>query len=507
MTLEVISKSEHHQSTAAMPKFPPMDEEYHPSSSEEDESDCEPRRPYKTNNNILSHQDSAILEHHHLGDDTDLEAGTVISIGDTLELHDGSFLMTTELQRFKNDCAVKFFGYLFKPIGNFKDYLPAEFGDSELVWVCEAAEHDSKPESYWRCASSKDVLRIGLIIFTNSGHALEAFPKSQATRKFTIARPICQWKFVTEISKPHDRRKEKSFGSIRKEVQKEPKAFTALSDQDLSVLRTIAADLSHCQRQLDSGVPKASSENAPGQGKRHGHAFGRNLGTGKDARESLVLAPNTNSNRIAKSTGSPAIRRSSRHLGTNLTRPLRNLSAQETVSEQVIEQRTYTFADAFCGAGGMSIGAGAAGLRIEWAFDGNGEAVDIYSLNHGKDVCEQISAQNFLEIGNAFGIPKVDVLHLSPPCKGFSLAVRGSSKNKEENNECMKYVAEIVRLVEPRVVTLEEVPQILCKYPGYFTAMVHALTSIGYNVRWRVIKCVGFGVPQKRRRLFMIASW
>ena len=346
MTLEVISKSEHQRSTAAMPNFPPM-EEYHPSSPEEDESDCEPRRPYKTNNNILSHQNSVILEHHHLGDDTDLKAGTVISIGDTLELHNGSFLMTTELQRFKNDCSVKFFDYLFKPIGNFNDYLPVEFGDSELVWICEAAERDCKLESYWRCASSKDVLRIGLMIFTKSGHALEAFPKSQATRKFTKARPSCQWKLVTELSKPHDRRKERSFRSTLIGAQKQPRAFTALSDQDLSVVRT----------------------------------------------------------------------------------------------------------------------------------------------------------KKFLEIGNAFGIPKVDVLHLSPPCKGFSLALGGFSKNREESNECMKYVAEIVRTVEPRVVTLEEVPQ------EHFTAMVHALTSIGYNVRWKVVKCVGFGVPQKRKRLFMIASW
>lgn len=72
----------------------------------------------------------------------------------------------------------------------------------------------------------------------------------------------------------------------------------------------------------------------------------------------------------------------------------------------------------------------------------------------------------------------------------------------------MTYVARIVGKVKPRMVTFEEVPNLL-KNPEhrvYFTTMVRDLTSLGYSVRWKVIECADFGVPQKRSRLFLIAS-
>lgn len=175
-------------------------------------------------------------------------------------------------------------------------------------------------------------------------------------------------------------------------------------------------------------------------------------------------------------------------------------------SKKGTKSKIYTFADTFCGAGGVSSGARDAGLRIEWAFDEDGDAIDTYALNHGKDSCKQMSAETFLKPENTYGTAKVDILHLSPPCQGFTLACRGSPKNGEKDNECMTYVGGIVKKVKPRIVTFEEVREILIRHREYFTSMVRDLTSIGYSVRWRVLECADFGVAQKRRRLFMIAS-
>lgn len=60
--------------------------------------------------------------------------------------------------------------------------------------------------------------------------------------------------------------------------------------------------------------------------------------------------------------------------------------------------------------------------------------------------------------------------------------------------------------MKPRIVTFEEVPQVLFRHRQHFTATVLSLTSLGYNVGWRVLECADFGVPQRRRRLFMVAS-
>ena len=42
---------------------------------------------------------------------------------------------------------------------------------------------------------------------------------------------------------------------------------------------------------------------------------------------------------------------------------------------------------------------------------------------------------------------------------------------------------------------------------GEFTTMMHALTSVGHSVERRVFECADFGVPQKRKRLFVKGSW
>ena len=506
-----MSECEHQRSTAAMPGFAVVDDgpDYQPRSSEDDEWECEPRRPHKTRNDIQSDRDSVALEHHHLSGDTDLEVGTVISIGDILELRGGSFLMITEPKRSKNSRTVKFVSYPCKPIEDFEDYLPVEFAGGELVWIYEATEHDPKPEGYRRYAHNKDVLRIRHIVFTNSPGS---FPEFQATGMFMDLRHlVCQWKLETELSNWHVAGKVRSFGSTLKQGQGQPRAFKALSNQELSVGGTMAADLSYSQHQLDNNARKDSSDKGPCQSKDHVHTLGGNLGTGKehrrDAWESLVLAPNTKCNRIAKLTHSLAIRKCLLHLKTTLARALKHSPAQRRVSEQGIKQRTYTFADAICRAVGMSMGARAAGLCIEWAFNENGDAIDTYSLNHGEVVCKRISAHNFSDPGSAYGTPKMDILHLSPSCQGFSLVCRGSPKIGKIENTCMTYAGEIVKKVEPRIVALEEVSQVLSRHGKYFITMVHDLTSIDYNVRWRKIECADFSVLQKRKCLFMIACW
>ncbi|KAF6232017.1 hypothetical protein HO173_009854 [Letharia columbiana] len=484
------------------------DSEYHPSLSEEDESDDERHRPRKT---IHIHQASVTLNDDHLGANTDLEVGTVISKGETLELLDGSFLRITELGfgRAENSPSVVFKGHLFRPIEEFEDYLPMRFGGSELVWVCAAGEHDSPPEGYLRSGNSKDVLRIRHLDLSNSESASESFLQTRVMGMFIDPRPlVCQWKLVAQLSKSDAKQPERSFKSIMDRSRKQPKAFIALSSQEPFLGGTTSADCSTSQHQLDSDPLRESSDGGRRRPKKFGRATSRNLGKERcrDAGGRYILAPNTNGNRIAKATRNPAIHKYSYHLGMSLAHALNISSAQRSVSEQDIGLRAYTFADAFCGAGGMSIGARDAGLRIEWAFDKDRDAINTYSLNHGNGTCKKMSAESFLESENAYGTSKVDILHLSPPCQGFTLACRGSPRNGERDNECMTYVGKIVGKVGPRIVTFEQVGAVLSKHREFFTTMVHDLTSIGYNVSWRIIQCVDFGLPQRRKRLFMIAS-
>lgn len=472
------------------------------SSSDGDESDDEPRRPHKSNNSIKS----VALSQCHLRADTDLKSGTVINIGQTLELHDGSsFLTVTELRRFKNG-GLMFFGYLFRRVEEFQDYLLVTSGGTELVWLCEATEHDPKPGGYLRSARSQDVLRIRHLVPTNSDSVSESFPQLGAVGTTTNTKPLFfQWRLVVELSKPNITRGPRNFSSAMKGTQGQPKAFVALSSQEplLGGITTIAFCNSH--HHLDSDLPKPSSDDGSSQPKMHARAIGRNPVTEKEHCRN-VLAPTTNGNRTSIGKRSPAIHKPSDHLAESLDHMLKISPPRRRVSEQGIEPRIYTFADGFCGAGGMSKGAENAGLLIVWAFDQDADAIKTYSLNHGKDSCKQMSAESFLESGNAYGTSEVDVLHVSPPCQGFTLACRGLPRNGKKDNKCMTYVGKIVKKVNPRIVTFEQVREVLSKDQGYFKSMVLDLTSIGYSISWRILECADFGVPQRRRRLFVIAS-
>lgn len=214
---------------------------YQPSSSEEEELEYESYELPKAKDDIQIHE--VTLNHHHLGDCTDLEVGTLICNGETIELHDGSFLKITELRKSRNGDSVTFEGYLFRPVEDLEQYLPATFGGNEVVWLCEAKEHDPKPEGYLRSASSKDVLRIRHLVVANSDYVSKPLLQSQAIGMFTDTRPlICQWMLVAELSKSRCAKNSRSCQSIEKDKgsQRLPKAFIALSSEE-SIAGGIAA--------------------------------------------------------------------------------------------------------------------------------------------------------------------------------------------------------------------------------------------------------------------------
>lgn len=280
-----------------------------PTPPGEDElTDYEPPRPAKRRKVIHLPQTSVTLKRHHLGIVTDLEVGTVISIGDTVELDGRSFLKITELTTPEDGSSVQFDGDLFRPVKEFRDYLPLEFSDSEVVWLCEAKEDAPKPQGYWRTATSKDVLRIRHLDLTSSDPASESSSQLEATGMSTDKKPLfCRWKLVAELSNSKPKGEAKSFRSMNTGSIMLPKAFIALSSEKLSV-----------------GPPAPSTE-----------------------------------------------------------------------SEGSSVQKTYTFADAFCGAGGMSQGAKDAGFQLAWAFDKWADAVETYCANHGQGVAFQLSAEDF----------------------------------------------------------------------------------------------------------------
>lgn len=166
--------------------------------------------------------------------------------------------------------------------------------------------------------------------------------------------------------------------------------------------------------------------------------------------------------------------------------------------------RKYTFGDGFCGAGGVSSGASQAGLSIKWAFDHSVHATTTYQLNHTTAVCEQSDVFSFLTNDAAF--LRVDVSHGSPPCQTFSPAHTVECASDDANSACIFSCADLIRKAKPRVHTMEETSGLFERHQEVFFRVILDFLELGYSVRWGIVNCMDYGVPQSRRRLIIIAS-
>lgn len=164
----------------------------------------------------------------------------------------------------------------------------------------------------------------------------------------------------------------------------------------------------------------------------------------------------------------------------------------------------YTFGDGFCGAGGVSCGAAKAGLAIKWAFDSDARAGASYRLNFSDALCEQSDV--FMFLTNSPDFLRVDVSHGSPPCQTFSPAHTVDGPDDDANSACIFACADLIRKAKPRVHTMEETAGLLERHREVFHRVIRDFLEMGYSVRWGILNCMYYGVPQTRRRLVIVVS-
>lgn len=166
----------------------------------------------------------------------------------------------------------------------------------------------------------------------------------------------------------------------------------------------------------------------------------------------------------------------------------------------------YTFGDAFCGGGGMACGARAAGLAVRWGFDHDRDACHTFGSNFPEAEVFQTPVNYFVTAFAGAESLQVDVLHLSPPCQPHSVAHTVAGKDDETNEAAGLCVSECLAAVRPRYGTFEQAFGLVYRAHWFRTA-IRGFTDVGFSVRWDILHCVQYGVPQTRRRLFMVAAW
>jgi DNA (cytosine-5)-methyltransferase 1 len=159
-----------------------------------------------------------------------------------------------------------------------------------------------------------------------------------------------------------------------------------------------------------------------------------------------------------------------------------------------------TAIDLFAGAGGFTEGATQAGLSVAYAANHWPAAVAIHHANHPG----AIHACQDLNQVDPRTIPAHDILLASPACQGHS---RARGKEKPHHDKLRSTAWAVVAVAEchrPRAVVVENVKEF--GDWALFPAWLDALKALGYRPTVQVLNAADFGVPQARRRIFIVAG-
>ena len=167
--------------------------------------------------------------------------------------------------------------------------------------------------------------------------------------------------------------------------------------------------------------------------------------------------------------------------------------------------------DLFAGAGGMSLGFEAAGFDIAAAVEIDPVHCATHEFNFPRceTICGDARALSGAEIRRRAGIGGRDVAAVfgGAPCQGFSLI--GKRALDDPRNALARHFVRLVLELRPAFFVFENVRGMTVgRQRAVLEEAVAAFEAGGYRVRlpWRVPNAAGHGVPQDRRRLFLLGA-
>ena len=165
--------------------------------------------------------------------------------------------------------------------------------------------------------------------------------------------------------------------------------------------------------------------------------------------------------------------------------------------------------DIFSGAGGLSLGAEMAGIRISTAIEINKSAAQTFLRNHkGAEVLQgdiqEIDPKTLIKNDKP-----VFVIMGGPPCQGFSMSNTRTRNMKNTKNFLFLEFVRFVQEIRPAWFVLENVWGITNINEGKTQSMIEdCFRAIdGYdNISSSILWASDYGVPQKRNRFFLVGN-
>ena len=162
-----------------------------------------------------------------------------------------------------------------------------------------------------------------------------------------------------------------------------------------------------------------------------------------------------------------------------------------------------TVVSLFSGGGGLDLGFKNKGFDIIWAIDNDKDAVSSYQVNLGEHIIQEditkVSEEN---------IPKADVVIGGPPCQSFSLV--GKRRMDDDRGKLVWQYLRIINTIKPKIFVFENVIGLKSAKTSEGSLVINdlilAFNEIGYKVKWDVLNAADYGVPQRRKRIFLVGT-
>lgn len=161
--------------------------------------------------------------------------------------------------------------------------------------------------------------------------------------------------------------------------------------------------------------------------------------------------------------------------------------------------------DIFSGAGGMSLGAEMAGINISFAVEHDKYAAQTFKANH-KTSNVLVNDIRLIDPSNIISNNPF-ILFGGPPCQGFSLSNTVTRNSKNDKNSLFEEFLRFIEVLEPTWCVFENVEGFRSFQNGKVVKILKKrLEKLGYTVNHDVLIASDYGVPQDRKRFFMVGN-
>ncbi|WP_017974402.1 DNA cytosine methyltransferase [Actinopolyspora halophila] len=155
----------------------------------------------------------------------------------------------------------------------------------------------------------------------------------------------------------------------------------------------------------------------------------------------------------------------------------------------------------FAGIGGLDLGLQRAGMRIAAQVERDPWCRTVLET-HFPEADRHDDVRTTPTWWQSRPRPAIDVVAGGFPCQPFSTA--GTHQGTRDQRWGWPWMADVLRLVRPRYVLVENVPALLADTDAFGTILAD-LAQLGFDAQWSLLSACSLGAPHTRQRLFLLA--